>query len=134
MKSPGETSAMELTQPKLARMEIMPTYALPNSTRFLTRTADQLKARFKVLWRSAIWKSLVSHARSQRKALSVRETASLGERRFVSVIQFERQRFLIGSSPASVTLLAQLPDQPQSGEEIAEESKQESKEESGERN
>ena len=48
--------------------------------------------------------------RSKRKTLSVRETAALGDRRFVSVIQFERQRFLIGSSPSAITLLAQLPD------------------------
>jgi flagellar biogenesis protein FliO len=46
-----------------------------------------------------------------RKALSVRETDALGDRRFVSVIQFERQRFLIGSSPSSITLLSHLPDE-----------------------
>ena len=57
-------------------------------------------ARLKALWRS----------QSERKKLSVRETASLGERRFVAVIQFERQRFLIGASPSSLTLLTQLPD------------------------
>jgi flagellar biogenesis protein FliO len=49
-------------------------------------------------------------ARGQRKTLLVRETAALGDRRFVSVIQFERQRFLIASSPSSVTLLARLPE------------------------
>lgn len=54
-----------------------------------------------------IWRS-----QKKRKALAVRETASLGERRFVAVIQFERQRFLIGAGPASVTLLTQLPDDP----------------------
>ena len=117
---------MEFTQPELARMKIMPTYAQPNSTRFFTLAADRLKVRLKALWRSVIWRSLVSRARSQRKTLYVRETAALGERRFVSVIQFERQRFLIGSGPASVTLLAQLPDQPQSGEGTAGESRKES--------
>jgi flagellar biogenesis protein FliO len=47
--------------------------------------------------------------------LFVRETAALGDRRFVSVIQFESRRFLIGSSAASVTLLAQLPDDSPTG-------------------
>jgi|SRR5208283_2290646 len=61
------------------------------------------------VWRSWLWRSLVGRARGKHKALAVRETAALGDRRFVSVIQFERQRFLIGSSPSSVTLLAQLP-------------------------
>ncbi len=73
-------------------------------------------ARLRVLWRSVIWTSLVRRAGSKRKTLSVRETAALGDRRFVSVIQFERQRFLIGSSPSSITLLSKLPDESASGE------------------
>ena len=44
------------------------------------------------------------------KFLLVSETSALGDRRFVAVVQFERQRFLIGSSPFSVTLLARLSD------------------------
>ena len=46
----------------------------------------------------------------RRRSLLVRETAALGERRFVAVVQFEQQRYLIGASAGSVTLLAQLPD------------------------
>ena len=56
------------------------------------------------------WRALVAHARRAPKALVVSETAALGDRRFVAVVQFEQQRFLIGSSPSSVTLLASLPD------------------------
>jgi len=59
----------------------------------------------------AIWKPLIGRVRSQRKKLMVCDTTSLGDRRFVSVIQVERQRFLIGYSPSTVTLLAQLPDE-----------------------
>jgi flagellar biogenesis protein FliO len=55
------------------------------------------------------WRFLMAHARSKPKTLFVQETATLGDRRFVSVIQFEGQRFLVGSSPSSVALLAQLP-------------------------
>lgn len=47
----------------------------------------------------------------KRNALTVRETVSLGDRRFVCVVEFECRRYLIGSSPSSVTLLSQLPDQ-----------------------
>ena len=57
------------------------------------------------------------HARRKGRALLVKETAGLGERRFVAVVQFERQRFLIGGSPSSVTLLAMLPDEEATGEE-----------------
>src|SRR5271165_6704614 len=97
MKSHGGTTRMESKQPELARLEIMPACARPDPMRFIALAASRLK----VLWSSVIWRSLVSHARSQRKTLSVRETAALGDRRFVSVIQFERLRFLIGSSPSS---------------------------------
>ncbi len=67
----------------------------------------------------------------QTQGASVRETAALGNRRFVSVIQFESQRFLIGSSPTSVTLLAQLPDQPHHEKEPDEEAREETVEECG---
>jgi flagellar biogenesis protein FliO len=100
-----------------APLEITRRFSRPNSPDFFTLAA----ARLKVLC-SMTWKSVVGRARGQSKMLSVRETAALGDRRFVSVIQFERQRFLIGSSPSSVTLLAQLPDRPSIGEETREES------------
>ncbi len=82
------------------------------------------------VWRSAVWKTWAPRARSKRKTLAVRETAALGDRRFVCVIQFERQRFLVGSSPSSVTLLAQLPGESASGEDSGEGNEKES----GERN
>ena len=123
---------------KLAQMEIAPT---PTLTCTLTRISalgvERLKAFGRsaiwrsLIWRSLVWRSLVSRAGSRRKTLSVRETAALGDRRFVSVIQFERQRFLIGSSPSSVTLLSQLPDESVGGEAAAEPSREQSREQSG---
>jgi len=79
-------------------MEISPTNPLASTV--LARISALLSDRLGAIWR----------ARKKRKELSVRETASLGERRFVAVVQFERQRFLIGASPSSVTLLTQLSD------------------------
>ncbi len=58
-------------------------------------------AKLGVLWRT----------QHKRRSLVIKETAGLGERRFVAVLQFERQRFLIGGSAGSVTLLAQLPEE-----------------------
>jgi hypothetical protein len=58
----------------------------------------------------AFWRALVARTRRHPKSLVMLESSPLGDRRFVSVIQFERQRFLIGSSPSSVTLLARLPN------------------------
>jgi len=59
---------------------------------------------------SKCWQALVRRTRPAPRSLSVSESASLGERRTVSVVQFERQRFLIGCGPSSVTFLACLPD------------------------
>lgn len=68
--------------------------------RFLTLVTCRLKLAVRFLMR----------VRGKRKTLSVSATAALGDRRFISVIQFERQRFLVASSPSSVTLLSHLPD------------------------
>jgi hypothetical protein len=59
----------------------------------------------------AVWRPFIGRVRSQRKKLTVCDTTSLGDRRFVSILQVERQRFLIGYSPSTVTLLARLPDE-----------------------
>jgi len=56
-----------------------------------------------------LWRAL-AHRVEHRKSLVVLESAAVGERRFVTVVRFERQRFLIGSSASAVTLLARLPD------------------------
>src|SRR5271163_3797750 len=98
-----------------APLEITRALTRPNSPDFFMLAAARLKVFCAVTWRS-----LVNHTRRQRKTLSVSESAALGDRRFVSVIQFERQRFLIGSSPSSISLLALLPDRPSSGEEAGE--------------
>ena len=45
-----------------------------------------------------------------RKSLRVCETVSLGERRFVAVVQVDEERYLIGGGTGSVSLLSRLPD------------------------
>ncbi len=59
---------------------------------------------------ATLWRALVAGTRRAPKLLVVSETAALGDRRMVSVLQFEGQRFLIGCGPSTVTLLARLPD------------------------
>ena len=48
------------------------------------------------------------HAFSAKKQLRVCETVSLGEKRFVALVQVENQKFLIGGGASSVSLLAEL--------------------------
>jgi flagellar biogenesis protein FliO len=49
-------------------------------------------------------------ARSNNKRLRVAETVSLGERRFVAVVQVDGRHFLLAGSPTNIVLLAQLDD------------------------
>jgi flagellar biogenesis protein FliO len=46
------------------------------------------------------------------RRLRLCETLALGEKRFVAVIEFEGQRFLVGGGAASVNLLARLGESP----------------------
>ena len=46
--------------------------------------------------------------RRRERALTLCETVSLGDKRYVAVVQFERQRFLLGVTPQSVALLQTL--------------------------
>lgn len=53
---------------------------------------------------------LFGHIRIRRRerALRLGETVSLGEKRLVAVVEFEEQRFLIGVTNQSITLLRGL--------------------------
>jgi flagellar biogenesis protein FliO len=53
------------------------------------------------------WTHRAVKARKTRR-LRVCETLSLGERRFLAVIEFDRQEFLVGGTGSSLTLLARL--------------------------
>lgn len=57
------------------------------------------------LW---LWIQAKKMARSQLRRLQVVETVSLGEKRFVALVQVDSLQFLIGGGPTAVSLLAQL--------------------------
>jgi flagellar biogenesis protein FliO len=46
--------------------------------------------------------------RRRERTLRLCETVSLGDKRFVAVVQFERRRFLLGVTPQTVSLLQGL--------------------------
>jgi len=61
----------------------------------------------------ACWRGIrhIFAADGQRqKQLRLCETAQLGEKRFVAVIQVDQERFLIGGASNSVVLLSRLSD------------------------
>ena len=59
-------------------------------------------------------KSLDGRRSARRLRLS--ETLSLGEKRFLAVVQFQQQEFLVGGTGSSIALLAKLngPEAPDS--------------------
>ena len=60
-----------------------------------------------------IWRWLMARGRSwgshPSRQLRLRETLALGERRFLAVVEFERQKFLIAGTGNSVAMLTTLP-------------------------
>ena len=55
---------------------------------------------------SWIWDK--TRKQQMRKILKVSESVSLGEKRFVAVVQVAHERFLIGGAATSVSMLARL--------------------------
>ncbi len=60
------------------------------------------------IWLFKNWQR-VGGPRGRTPKLSVIETRSLGGRHAISVVGYERERFLIASSPSGVNLLSHLP-------------------------
>jgi flagellar biogenesis protein FliO len=61
-------------------------------------------------WGALKWIMQRARAQQSRKNLRVCETVSLGEKRFVAVVQVDEERFLIGGSASAVSLLTRLPE------------------------
>ena len=64
------------------------------------------------------WKWLTRHGRGVltrgvSRRLKVAETVSLGEKRFVSILQVDGEQFLVGGSPSNIVLLAKLQANPE---------------------
>lgn len=57
------------------------------------------------LW---LWLMEKQRAHSQSKTLKLEETLSLGQKRFVAVIQVNGERYLVGGGATDVALLAKL--------------------------
>jgi flagellar biogenesis protein FliO len=60
-----------------------------------------------------------------RKSLRLCENLSLGEKRFVAVVQVDGERFLIGGSSSSVSLLTRLPESKTFAEALQQSQKEE---------
>ncbi len=68
---------------------------------------------------SCLQRTLSGGLGSRQRRLRVAETLSLGDKRFVAVVQVDHQEFLIGGSSSSVSLLARLPSEQECGQEMS---------------
>jgi hypothetical protein len=84
----------------------------------MAKSEEQLGSRLFPTF-TAMWHRLRRglRPRQSRKRLRVCETVSLGEKRFVAVIQVDGEQFLVGGSPSSVSTLAHL-NRPQEFAEV----------------
>ena len=78
--------------------KLMAAQALPLSL-------NALRTGLRILWERA-----VKISRRPEKRLRLCESLPLGERRFVAVVEFEAERFLVGGTPSSMVLLSRLAD------------------------
>ena len=58
----------------------------------------------------ALWERVLRLSRRAPRRLRLCESLPLGERRFVAVVEFEAERFLVGGTPSSLVLLSRLTD------------------------
>lgn len=67
-------------------------------------------AALRQLWLRArsLGQRMLRWRRHTPRRLRLCESLPLGERRFVAVVEFERERFLVGGTSASLVLLARL--------------------------
>src|ERR1700688_1563194 len=118
--APGAWTEIKRAELKMAKIKEMPISILGKSRRRSLLASCHLEEAWRIVVSKAeILRKLLrplTVRRARHKSLSVVETVALGDRRFVSVIEFAAQRFLMGSSPASITLLAALRERVGGGE------------------
>jgi hypothetical protein len=59
-----------------------------------------------------LWQKLLRLGQRSPKRLRLCESLPLGERRFVAVVEFDAERFLVGGTSSSMVLLSRLADGP----------------------
>jgi len=64
---------------------------------------------------AAAFRHVTGTLKTQRNAKAMRlcETVSLGEKRFLAIVQVDEERILIGGSASSIALLTRLPEKAQ---------------------
>ncbi|MBZ5649432.1 MAG: flagellar biosynthetic protein FliO [Acidobacteriia bacterium] len=88
--------------------QVEPLQPVQDKSRTLPSVGDWSQTLLARIWSVLKWIVLRAKAQQGRKNLRVCETVSLGEKRFVAVVQVDEERFLIGGSSSAVSLLTRL--------------------------
>jgi len=88
--------------------QVDPLQPIAGESRPALKTGDWAQALLLRSWSAFKWMMQRVKVQPTRKNLRVCENVSLGEKRFVAVVQVDNERFLIGGSPSSVALLTRL--------------------------
>lgn len=112
-----KNSTTRMVEPCAARRSKASMANRPKKRSFFARTALRRTRQFAATASLSLFRFVRSsllrlQVKRQEKFLVVRDTTSLGEKRFVAVIEVGSERYLIGGSANSVALLASLRDQP----------------------
>lgn len=87
--------------------------ALSADSIWMTKPAHACGAALLQAWNWVTRNSRGVLARGVARRLKVSETVSLGEKRFVSILQVDGEQFLVGGSQSNVVLLAKLEAKPE---------------------
>lgn len=90
--------------------QVEPLSSVSAESQVLPRVEECTQSLLMKAWSVFKWIAQRARAQQARKNLRVCESVSLGEKRFVAVVQVDEQRFLIGGSSSSVSMLTRLPE------------------------
>ncbi len=93
-------------RPQAAQSELAEAIAF--GTPFPAGTAAAIEHVWAHVARTWKWLQAQQHRRRHDRRLQVSETVSLGDKRFVSILQVDGAQFLIGGTSGNVSLLATL--------------------------
>ena len=114
---PGDSTSYEAVAGRIvlkapSREADTPNTQVALAQRTLRKSADILTLAAKVaiaaLERGSSWAAGVVKIRQAKKRLRLCDTLSLGEKRFIAVVQIDGEQFLVGGSSTSISMLAQL--------------------------
>jgi flagellar biogenesis protein FliO len=107
------TCAASLAQTNAIPQPLPLPSAGPSIIRVFSAFALVIAIFFGGVWAWRNWQRFLPRSGRPAPLLDICEARSLGNRQNIFVVRYDRQRFLVGSSPAGISLLAALDEGPE---------------------